>query len=112
MCCASRLACCQVMAHLREVVGGDALLAAYNAAREHVRTTRTSRKKNRVMQVRGGLWGYLIHVCVCVCVCVCVRVHVCACVLPSRHTTLACCTLTCYTLARYTMLFLTHSSRI
>ena len=41
----------EVMAHLRGVVGSDALLAAYNSARERVRTGRSERKKKAVMKV-------------------------------------------------------------
>lgn len=41
----------EVMAHLRELVGSEHLLAAYNAAREHVRGQRAERKRRTA--VRG-----------------------------------------------------------
>jgi U3 small nucleolar RNA-associated protein 20 len=40
----------EVLAHLRDAFGADAMLAAYNAARELVRTARASRKKATAMR--------------------------------------------------------------
>ncbi len=41
----------EVMAHLRELVGSDVLLAAYNQAREHVRGARAERKRKQSMRI-------------------------------------------------------------
>lgn len=43
----------EVLAHLRDLMGSDALLAAYNAAREHVKSRRSERKQKSVLQVSG-----------------------------------------------------------
>ena len=42
----------EVLAHLRSVVPGDALVAALNAARADVTTQRSERRRRRVLQVR------------------------------------------------------------
>lgn len=47
----------EIVAHLRTLVGADAMLAAYNQAREAVRRQRGERKRKAALQVR---------VCVCV----------------------------------------------
>lgn len=41
----------EVLAHLRDVVGSDSLLAAYNAARESVKGKRAQRKRKAALQV-------------------------------------------------------------
>lgn len=41
----------EIVAHLRGLVGGDAMLAGYNAAREAVRRQRGERKKKAALQV-------------------------------------------------------------
>jgi U3 small nucleolar RNA-associated protein 20 len=41
----------EVVAHLRQLAGADALLAAYGAAREAVRAQRGERKRRAAMQV-------------------------------------------------------------
>ncbi len=41
----------EVLAHLREVAGSDALLAAYNRARQTVNSARNERRRQRTLQV-------------------------------------------------------------
>ena len=41
----------EVLAHLRAVAGSEALLAAYNRARQHVSDLRTERRRQRALQV-------------------------------------------------------------
>ncbi len=48
----------EIVAHLRGLVGGDAMLAGYNAAREAVRRQRGERKKKAALQVCGDSPGY------------------------------------------------------
>lgn len=43
----------EIVAHLRGLVGGDAMLAGYSAAREAVRRQRGERKKKAALQVGG-----------------------------------------------------------
>jgi len=45
----------EIVAHLRGLVGADALLAAYQAARGAVRRQRGERKRAAAVQVRAGL---------------------------------------------------------
>jgi hypothetical protein len=45
----------EVVSHLRQLVGPERLLGAFNAARARVRTQRTSRRARAA--VRGGLGG-------------------------------------------------------
>ena len=42
----------EVMSHLREVVGPEALLGAYNAARTAVEAQRTTRRTRQKLEVR------------------------------------------------------------
>ena len=42
------------MAHLRGLAGADAMLAAYNQAREAVRSQRGERRRKEAMQVGRG----------------------------------------------------------
>ena len=47
----------EVLAHLREVAGSDALLAAYNRARQTVNSARSERRRQRTLQVTSLLHG-------------------------------------------------------
>jgi hypothetical protein len=48
----------EVMAHLRDVTGPEALLGAYNAARAEVKAQRVTRRTRQKLEVRQSVhWG-------------------------------------------------------
>jgi hypothetical protein len=49
----------EIVAHLRGLAGADAMLAAYNQARESVKSQRGERRHKEAMQV-GGM-GFLVR---------------------------------------------------
>jgi hypothetical protein len=49
----------EVLAHLRSLLGAEAVLAAYNAARDAVRTRRTERKRSQSIKVLAGFFDHI-----------------------------------------------------